>query len=88
MDDYLGVMRRLREAVHQKRKDLWANNSILHHDNASSHSAIIIREFLIKNETNIIQKPSNSSDMAPCFFSVRSNQKIITGNAFLIVERR
>ena len=24
---YLGVMRRLREAVRQKRKDLWANNS-------------------------------------------------------------
>jgi len=52
---YLGVMRRLREAVCQKRKDLWANNSwILHHDNAPSHSAIIIREFLTKNETNTI----------------------------------
>ncbi|XP_018055293.1 PREDICTED: uncharacterized protein LOC108691868 [Atta colombica] len=37
---YLDVMRRLREAVHQKRKDLWANNSwILHHDNAPSHGA-------------------------------------------------
>jgi len=41
---------------------------ILHHDNASSHSAIIIREFLTKNETNTIQQPSNSPDMAPCDF--------------------
>jgi len=67
--EFLGVMRRLREAVRQKRKDLWANNSwILHHDNAPSHSAIIIREFLTKNKTNIIQQPSNSPDMAPCDF--------------------
>jgi len=35
---YLGIMRRLREAVRQERKDLWANNSwILHHDNAQCH---------------------------------------------------
>jgi len=37
---YLGVMRRLREAVRQKKKDLWANNSwILHHDNAPLHNS-------------------------------------------------
>jgi len=60
-------MRRLREAVRQKRKDLWANNSwILHHDNAPLHNAI--REFLTKNETNTIQQPLNSPDMAPCDF--------------------
>ena len=41
---YLGVMGRLREAIRQKRPDLWANNSwILHHDNVPSHNAIIIR---------------------------------------------
>lgn len=44
-----GLMRRLREAIHWKWKDLWENNSrILHYDNASSHSAIIIRQFLPK----------------------------------------
>ena len=53
--------------------DLWENNSwILHHvkymDNAPSHSAIIIREFLTKNETNNIQQSSNSPDMAPADF--------------------
>jgi len=43
---YLSVIRRLREAVRQKKKDLRANNSwILHHNNAPSHSAIIIRNF-------------------------------------------
>jgi len=81
---YLGVMRRLREAVRQKRKDLWANNSwILHHDNAPSHSAIIIREFLTKNEMNIIQQPSNSSDIAPCdFFLFDRVKKLLRGTRF------
>ena len=50
---YLGVMRRLHEAIRQKRPDLWANNSwVLHYDNAPSHIAIVIRELLAKNETN------------------------------------
>ena len=81
---YLGVMRRLREAVRQKRKDLWANNSwILHHDNAPSHSTIIIREFLIKNKTNTIQQPSNSPDMAPCdFFLFDRVKKRLRGTRF------
>jgi len=40
----------------------------LYYDNAPSHSAIIIREFLTKNETNTIQQPTNSPDMALCDF--------------------
>lgn len=39
---YLNDMYRLREAVRKKRLELWNNNSwILHHDNASSHTALI-----------------------------------------------
>jgi len=80
---YWGIMRRLREAVRQKKKDLWANNSwILHYDNVSSHNAIIIRKFLTKNETNTIQQPSNSPDIFLRYFSVRSSQKTIMGNTF------
>jgi len=47
-------MRRLREAIRQKRKDLWANNSWILYYDAPSHSVIIIHEFL-KNEMNTIQ---------------------------------
>ena len=66
---YLVIMRRMREAIRQKRPDLWANSSwILHHDNAPSHNAIVIREHLAKNETNTIQHPPNSPDLAPCDF--------------------
>ena len=73
---YLGVMRRLREGIRQKRPDLWANNSwILHHDNALSHNAIVIREHLAKNEINTIQQPPNSPDLATFFYSVDSRNR-------------
>ena len=66
---YLSVIRRLCEEIRQERSDLWANNSwILHHDNAPSYSAIIVREHLGKNETNTIQKPPKPPHLAPCDF--------------------
>ncbi|CAK9801685.1 Mariner Mos1 transposase [Anthophora quadrimaculata] len=53
---YLSVMRRLRENIRRKRLDLWKNNSrILHHDNALSYTSILVREFLAKNSTNVIE---------------------------------
>ncbi|UYV83703.1 CLCN3 [Cordylochernes scorpioides] len=39
-DSYLGVLRRLREAIRQKRPELWRSKSwILHHDNSPAHTA-------------------------------------------------
>ncbi|KYN22659.1 hypothetical protein ALC57_04936 [Trachymyrmex cornetzi] len=46
------------------KKNPW----ILHHDNAPSHKAIIVNEFLAKNSTNIIEQPPYSPDMAPADF--------------------
>lgn len=73
---YLGVMRRLRENVRRKRPDLWKNNSwILHHDNAPSHTSILVREFLAKNSTYVIDQAPYSPDMAPCdFFFIPQTQ--------------
>ena len=46
---YLSVMRRLREAIRLKRPDLWKDNSwFLHHDNAPSHTALVIRDHFRK----------------------------------------
>ncbi|UYV79066.1 hypothetical protein LAZ67_17000982 [Cordylochernes scorpioides] len=46
---YLQVMRNLREAICQKRRDLWKNkNWLLHHDNASAHTSLLVRDFLAK----------------------------------------
>ncbi|UYV80807.1 hypothetical protein LAZ67_19001834 [Cordylochernes scorpioides] len=39
---YLQVMRNFREAIRQKRPDLWKNkNWLLHHDNATAHTSLI-----------------------------------------------
>lgn len=85
---YLGVMKRLREAIRKKRPALWGNNSwILHDDNAPSHNALIIREFLVKNNTNTIQQPPNSPDLAPCdFFLFDRLKKPLRGTRFESVE--
>ena len=52
------------ESIRIFLNDSWKENSwILHHDNAPSHKAIIVNEFLAKNSTNIIEQPPYSSDL-------------------------
>jgi [histone H3]-lysine36 N-dimethyltransferase SETMAR len=38
------------------------------HDNAPSHSSLIVTEFLAKHETKVIAQPPYSPDLAPCDF--------------------
>ena len=85
---YLSVMRRLREAIRKKRPELWANNSwFLHHDNAPSHTALILREFFAKNSTNIVPQPPYSPYLAPCDFWLFSKLKRpLRGNRFESIE--
>ena len=48
-------MKGFRKQIRRKGADLWKENScILHHDNALSHKAITVNEFLAKHSTNII----------------------------------
>ncbi|UYV76613.1 hypothetical protein LAZ67_14001466 [Cordylochernes scorpioides] len=48
---YLQIMRNLREAIRQKRPDLWKNkNWLLHHDNAPAHTSLLVRDFLAKKQ--------------------------------------
>ncbi|UYV66906.1 hypothetical protein LAZ67_4003283 [Cordylochernes scorpioides] len=64
---YLQVMRNLREAIRQKRPDLWKNkNWLLHHDNAPAHTSLLVRDLLAKNNT--LMMPPYSPDLAPCDF--------------------
>ncbi|UYV78223.1 HSP90AB1 [Cordylochernes scorpioides] len=66
---YLQVMRNLREAIRQKRPDLWKNkNWLLHHDNAPAHTLLLVRDFLAKNNTLMMPQPPYSPDLAPCDF--------------------
>ncbi|UYV62143.1 hypothetical protein LAZ67_1007985 [Cordylochernes scorpioides] len=66
---YLQVMRNLREAIRQKRPDLWKNkNWLLHYDNAPAHTSLLVRDFLAKNNTLMMPQPPYSPDLAPCDF--------------------
>lgn len=85
---YLGVMKHLRESIRKKRPELWRNNSwFLHHDNAPSHTAIVIRQFLAKNQTNTVPQAPYSPDMAPCdFFLFSRLKKPLRGHRFDSIE--
>ncbi|UYV64811.1 K02A2.6-like [Cordylochernes scorpioides] len=66
---YLQFMRNLREAIHQKRPDLWKNkNWLLHHDNAPSYTSLLVRDFMAKNNTLMMPQPPYSPELAPCDF--------------------
>ena len=67
----------LREAIRQKRPDLWESS------NARSHKTIVIRNFLTKNRTNTIQEPPNSTDLTPCdYFLFSRLKKSLRGTRF------
>lgn len=85
---YLAVMKRLREKIRQKRPELWENNSwILHHDNAPSHTSIMVREFLAKNSTKTIDQAPYSPDTAPADFFLFPKLKLpLRGRRFESIE--
>ncbi|UYV83244.1 hypothetical protein LAZ67_23000266 [Cordylochernes scorpioides] len=63
---YLGIMRRLREAVRLKRPERWQNKDwIIHVDNARPHTAHVVLQFLAKHSTIQIPHPPYSPDIAP-----------------------
>ncbi|UYV75689.1 hypothetical protein LAZ67_13001022 [Cordylochernes scorpioides] len=71
---YLQVMRNFREAIRQKRPDLWKNkNWLLHHDNAPAHTSLLVRDFLAKNNTLMMPRSHRISQIwPPLYYEVRS----------------
>jgi len=39
---YVQVLQRLRDAVQRKRRDKWQGEWFLHHDNAPSHTSLVV----------------------------------------------
>ncbi|UYV77115.1 hypothetical protein LAZ67_14003347 [Cordylochernes scorpioides] len=87
-DSYLGVLRRLREAIRQKRPELWRSKSwILHHDNALAHTALKISKFLQVHSTSVFPQPPHSPDLAPCdFFFFGKLKRKLKGRKFQSIE--
>ncbi|UYV84670.1 hypothetical protein LAZ67_X003052 [Cordylochernes scorpioides] len=85
---YLQVMRNLREAIRQKRPDLWKNkNWLLHHDNAPAHTSLLVCDFLAKNNTLMMPQPPYSPDLAPCdFFLFPKLNKLMKGRRYATLD--
>ena len=81
-------MRRLREAIRLKRPDLWEVNSwFLHHDNAPSHTALVLRDHFAKNSTHIVPQPPYLPDLAPCdFWLFPKLERPLRGHRFETIE--
>ena len=66
---YREVLRRLREAVRRKRRDLWeSKNWRLHHDNAPAHSSQLVGDFLAKHGVPLVRQPPYSPGLSPADF--------------------
>ena len=89
-ENYLEAMQRLREAIHQKRTELWKNQSwILHHDNAPADTLLLVREFLAKNKIVIMPQPPYSPDLALAgFFLFPKLKTPIKEKRFATIETR
>ncbi|UYV76479.1 hypothetical protein LAZ67_14000549 [Cordylochernes scorpioides] len=83
-DMYLGILRRLREAIRKKRPEKWTNGGwILHHDNARPHTAHLMTSFLAKNGTQILLQPPYFPDIAPNdFFLFPKLEAVLKGRHF------
>lgn len=79
-ETYIEMLRTLKECLRKKRPRLWklparcapdrTRPFLLHHDNASSHTAAPTMEFLRDSNIEILEHPANSPDLAPCDYFV------------------
>jgi uncharacterized protein YecE (DUF72 family) len=60
---YKDILERLRKRVQRVRRDI-ADDWVLHHNNAPTHTALSIQEFLAKKNIPLLPHPPYSPDLA------------------------
>jgi len=67
---YVQLLQRLRDAVRSKRSDKWHGEWFLHHDDAPSHTSLVVQQFLAEKSRPIplIAQPPYSPDLTPSDF--------------------
>ncbi|PNF39739.1 hypothetical protein B7P43_G04773 [Cryptotermes secundus] len=60
---YVQVLQRLHDAVQRKRCDKWRGQWFLHHNNALSHTSLVVQQFLTKKNIPVITQPPYSLDL-------------------------
>ena len=69
-EEYCALLGQLRESIRRKRPQLWHMNGdwrtfLLHHDNATPHTATITLASLGENHMDMVPHPPYSPDLAP-----------------------
>jgi len=84
---YCNILRRLRE-IWRKQTELWsAGIWLLHDENARSHRALVMHEFLAHNSIITLSHLPYSQDLAPCDFFLSPKMKLqLKGHRFDRVE--
>nr|XP_012143528.1 PREDICTED: putative uncharacterized protein FLJ37770 [Megachile rotundata] len=83
---YAEVLERLRLKVRRVRREI-ANSWMLHHDNAPSHTSLIVRQILTKHNITTLPQPPYSPDMAPSdFFLFPRIKRSLKGHRFGTIE--
>jgi len=84
---YMEIMKRLREAVHRERLELWPNDWILHRDSDPAHSALSVKQFLIQKSITEMEHLPSFPDLAPNDFWLFSKIKsALKGRRFQDIE--
>jgi len=67
---------------------MWKNGDwLLHHDNAPTHTSLVVREFLTKNNMTTVPHPAYSPDLAPCDLYVFAKMKRrLKGQCFVSIK--
>ncbi|GBM53367.1 hypothetical protein AVEN_81921-1 [Araneus ventricosus] len=82
---YLEILKRLRDAIRQKRPEKWATNDwFLLHDNAPPHRALIVKKYLARHSVTTLEQPPYSPDLAPADFYLFPRLKMkLKGHRFV-----
>ena len=83
---YVQVLQR-RDAVRRKQRDEWQGEWFLHHDNTSSHTSLVVQQFLAEKSIPVITQPPYSPDLAPSDFWLFLTLKMgLKGTRFATME--
>lgn len=80
---YADQMRRLREAIKEKRRGLLARNVLLLHDNVPSHKSIVAQRAIKECGFEQLHHPPYSPDLAPSdYFLFPNTKKYLKGKRY------
>ena len=77
------ILRKLENYFLKKGRKTGLKYIYVLHDNASSHKAGIVKEFLKEKKMNVIDRPAYSPDMAPCdYFLFPRLKSVLSGRKY------